>query len=310
MLDVLSPSLPPTTYSLFSITATPNCSRRPFMTPAWTHVLVRRSYFSMVVEPGVTNAIKHLRVADAGGWTAAASGCHTFSGVHPSYGVQHAHRGLSGFGPRALEHGTPLRQKMVLHGLHQQLLAFQIIREHLVVFQIGKELQIQGKHTLEKDFFSKSCCSSQIVPQISLVPFLCCCVLYVDNSHKLEKCCSSQLMYNTAHNKKTKSSETIRNMNCGCKKTNNADISLIHHWNIWKLLKSFSWFSQDQLALFVCCLDTAFGFPASWLKSICLLPLSCSININWIWLIQVQGIFANTISQLPVIYIQSNTNPA
>lgn len=51
MLDVLSPSLPPTTYSLLSITATPNCSLRPFMTPTWTQVSVRRSYFSMVVEP-------------------------------------------------------------------------------------------------------------------------------------------------------------------------------------------------------------------------------------------------------------------
>lgn len=134
MLDVLRPSLPPTTYSLLSITATPNCSRRPFMTPTWAQVLVRRSYFSMVVEPGVTYAVKYLRGANACGWTTAAGGCHTFGGIHSSYGVQRAHRGLSGFGPRALEHWAPLRQKMVLHGLHQQLLAFQVIGEHLVVF--------------------------------------------------------------------------------------------------------------------------------------------------------------------------------
>lgn len=134
MLDVLRPSLPPTTYSLLSITATPNCSRRPFMTPTWAQVLVRRSYFSMVVEPGVTYAVKYLRGANACGWTTAAGGCHTFGGIHSSYGVQRAHRGLSGFGPRALEHWAPLGQKMVLHGLHQQLLAFQVIGEHLVVF--------------------------------------------------------------------------------------------------------------------------------------------------------------------------------
>lgn len=116
------------------------------MTPTWTQVLVRRSYFSMVVEPGVTYAVKHFRGANAGEWTTAVGRCHTFGGVHPSYGVQCAHRGLSGFGPRALEHGAPLGQKMVLHGLHQQLLAFQVIGEHLVVFQIGEELQIQVRH--------------------------------------------------------------------------------------------------------------------------------------------------------------------
>lgn len=141
MLDVLSPSLPPTTYSLLSITATPNCSRRPFITPTWTQVFVRRSYFSMVVEPkntdtkSVTIQINHADVCcyllEMG---------HTFGGIHPSYSVKCTHSGLSRFGSRALKHGAAFRQKMVLHGLHQQLLAFQIIREHLVVFQICKEL--------------------------------------------------------------------------------------------------------------------------------------------------------------------------
>lgn len=68
---------------------------------------------------------------------------HTFGSIHPSDSVKCTHSGLPRFGSRALKHGTSLRQKMVLHGLHQQLLAFQIIREHLVVFQICKELRYQ-----------------------------------------------------------------------------------------------------------------------------------------------------------------------
>lgn len=40
---------------------------------------------------------------------------------------------------------------MVLHGLHQQLLAFQIIGEHLVVFQICKELHSKKLHQRECD---------------------------------------------------------------------------------------------------------------------------------------------------------------
>ena len=51
----------------------------------------------------------------------------TFGGVHPPHGVQSPHGGLPGLGARALEHGPALRQQVVLHGLHQQLLALQVV---------------------------------------------------------------------------------------------------------------------------------------------------------------------------------------
>lgn len=143
MLDVLSPSLPPTTYSLLSITATPNCSRRPFMTPTWTQVFVRRSYFSMVVDPKTTEMMYYN--SDALCSSELSASWNTFGGIHPSDCVKCTHCGLSGFGSGALKHGTSLGQKMVLHGLHQQLLALQIIREHLVVFQICKKLHYKRR---------------------------------------------------------------------------------------------------------------------------------------------------------------------
>lgn len=72
-------------------------------------------------------------------WPSLAMRC-TFGGVHPSHSVEGAHRGLPGFGPGALEHWPSLWQEVVLHGLHQQLLAFKVVGEHLVVFQISKKL--------------------------------------------------------------------------------------------------------------------------------------------------------------------------
>lgn len=81
-----------------------------------------------------SKTFKRRNAGNTGGWMTAVGGRCTFGGIHSSYSVQCAHCRLSGFGPWALEHGAPLGQKMVLHGLHQQLLAFQIIGKHLVVF--------------------------------------------------------------------------------------------------------------------------------------------------------------------------------
>ncbi len=51
VLRVFKPSRPPTTYSLLSMTATPNWRRRPFMLATSHHLLTRRSYLSMLVAP-------------------------------------------------------------------------------------------------------------------------------------------------------------------------------------------------------------------------------------------------------------------
>lgn len=69
----------------------------------------------------------------------------TFGSIHPSDGIKCPYCGLSRFGSWALKHGTALRQKMVLHGFHQQFLAFQIVREHFVVFQVSNKLQFKNQ---------------------------------------------------------------------------------------------------------------------------------------------------------------------
>lgn len=71
---------------------------------------------------------------------------HTFGSIHAPYSIKCTHSGLSRFGPWTLKHGPSLRQEVVLHGFHQQLLAFQVIRKHLVVFQICKELNYKELH--------------------------------------------------------------------------------------------------------------------------------------------------------------------
>jgi len=70
----------------------------------------------------------------------------TFGGVHPSHSIKRTHNGLSGFCSWTLKHGATFRQQVILHGLHQQLLTLQIIREHLVVFQICEELHCKESH--------------------------------------------------------------------------------------------------------------------------------------------------------------------
>ena len=57
----------------------------------------------------------------------ATAGPYTFGGVHAPDGVEGADGGLPGLGARALEHGPALGQQVVLHGLHQQLLALQVV---------------------------------------------------------------------------------------------------------------------------------------------------------------------------------------
>lgn len=51
---------------------------------------------------------------------------------------------------------------MVLHGLHQQLLALQIIGEHLVVFQICKELHIKKSHQKKECIQDTNVCRKSV----------------------------------------------------------------------------------------------------------------------------------------------------
>lgn len=78
----------------------------------------------------------------------------TFVGIHSSNSIKCTNSGLSGFGSGTLKHGSSLRQEMILHGLHEQLLAFQVFREHFVVLQICEELrerhQFSGFHLVMK----------------------------------------------------------------------------------------------------------------------------------------------------------------
>ena len=143
MLSVFSPSLPPTTNIFPSITATPNCSRRPVIEVAGEdQLLVRRQNLSTVVGPLVDASIPPTMYKEP-----------TFIRAKIRFSKEEKNGRLSHYSrfPRAspgrLEGRPPFRQQVVLKSFNDELLADAILSENGVALNVVRNELLAVKIT-------------------------------------------------------------------------------------------------------------------------------------------------------------------